>query len=219
MFKRILQGAVVASALAITPIASARAALVEQLNSCTTGGLVVCLSFTLNSVDADTYTLTTSIVSVNGNTSSGAFLTAVGMFNTGSGTFTGTNTGSANFVFDPPGSTCTDLEASISGIVLCDAANGNGGQLTTLTFTFDYTGTLASLTSTDFGTHIQGIPATGGGTCSVKTATNQDGTTFAASVPAGCGGTNTVPEPASIFLVGTGLAGLGGLIRRRRRAA
>ena len=47
MFRRILQGAVVASALAVTPIAAAHAAGETITNSCTSGGLVVCLSFNL----------------------------------------------------------------------------------------------------------------------------------------------------------------------------
>lgn len=40
-----------------------------------------------------------------------------------------------------------------------------------------------------------------------------------ASPPGGGGAPTTTPEPASLVLVGTGLVGIGGIVRRRRKAA
>jgi hypothetical protein len=222
MLNRFTRVTLAAAALGIAPLSVAMADA-NITNSCSSGALIICVNYSLTNTGGNNYSLTYSIA----NASGGAFITAVGLENAGAGTFTGITTPAGWTFTSGATGNCSDL-SNFAGLQFCDATNGNSG-VTSVTFTFSFTGSESALEAADVASHVQGIPLAGGGTCSAKpltdvsTTTNQQGvhTTATTTSDATCGfpSTTSTPEPASLLLVGSGLAGLGGLITRRRKAA
>jgi hypothetical protein len=99
----------------------------------------------------------------------------------------------------------------------------SNGEHGTWVFTFtSFTGFDAAMANSYWAVHAGDGPVNTaeGGTCSTKIYVNAEGAGTAGPYDPNCG-TSTVPEPATMGLLATGLVGIGGagLIRRRRKSA
>jgi len=210
-FGRIIGSAAVLLAASATAAHADLGGLVNGTQYC--GGNTFSTCATINTISYSGGVLTLQVTNTSGSASS--VFTAIGLANIG-GTFTVATFGAVGNGAWSQGTTGLS-GAGIQNAVIGGTANAppptNGlhdGE--TVTFTFTFTGN-PDLTDLQLAIHDQG--GTGAGGCATSTKLVVTG--GVANDPT-CGST-TVPEPMTMSLLATGLAGMGGLgaFKRRRK--
>ncbi len=216
MLERFMKSGVAALLVCAAPMAVARAGTV-----CTTGSANVCVDFSLTNIGT-TFTLQVSVTAAPGTASLYQF--GIASNDPGVSLNNVQNIlvdGSPNLNWDTGCSGLPKLDECIEG------PTGGGGlhQGDFASFTFTANGSDGSFAN-DLQVHLQDVL----NGCSVKMGTGasdfstagKDGVGSFNFDDAACGGsptpTTSTPEPASLWLVGTGLIGMAGAgIRRKRR--